>query len=206
MSGSGRWNCLSRARLLDILAVLASSSIVFIGLVYAQVVRTYDLTTLLVSVVIPLVFGVAVFSVRKNRVLLFSFLALIWAVVDDAPVYFDSVLTWPEVTRFHPFIPRLEMNLVIHLLTLLFLYLAMREALKGTGVGLLQAPGVVVLAFLAFVFAYAQNIPLLAVQLLVANFWYPFDLVEKLLSIFFIWLAVKEAGRLEPGAPVVPSG
>ena len=167
------------------------------GLSYALVAETYDATTLIVSVVTPLVFGSAIFSLRKNRILVFSFLAYIWAVVDDAPVFFDSVLTWPEVTAFHPFLSRLEMNVVIHVLTLLFLYLAIRESLKGTGIGVLEAPGVVVLAFVAFVLAYAQNIPLYAVQAIVETSWYQFDFAEKLLSILFLYFAFREAARLK---------
>ena len=186
-----------RAALLDFLAILATSLVVIGGLLYASVTKTYDVSTLMVSVVLPLVFGSYVFSIRKNRILLFSFLALIWAVVDDAPVYFDSVLTWPEITRFHPFFPRLLMNVVIHLLTLLFLYLAIRESLKGTGIGILKAPEVVLLAFVAFIFAYAQNIPLLTIQRIVKTSWYQFDLAEKLLSVFFLCLAFWAAARLK---------
>ena len=192
-----------RSALLDILAILATSLVVVAGLLYALVAKTYDATTLMVSVVSPLVFGSAIFSLRKNRILLFSFLAYIWAVVDDAPVYFDSVLTWPEVTRFHPFLPRLEMNVVIHALTLFFLYLALRESLKGTGLGVLQAPGAVILAFVAFVLAYAQNIPLYAIQVAVRTSWYQFDFAEKVLSILFLCFAFREAARLKPSqAPV----
>jgi len=181
----------------DLLAIIATSLVVIGGLFYALVAKTYDTTTLLVSVVSPLVFGSAILSLRKNRILLFSFLAYIWVVVDDAPVFFDSVLTWPDVTRFHPFLPRLEMNVVIHVLTLLFLFLAIRESLRGTGIGVLEAPGVVILAFVAFVFAYAQNIPLHAIQRIVETSWYQFDFTEKMLSIFFLYLTFKEAARLK---------
>ena len=186
-----------RAVLLNLLAVLATSLVVIGGLLYAQVSKTYDATTLVVSVVAPLIFGCVVLSIGKNRALLFSFLAYFWAVVDDAPVYFDSVLTWPEITRFHPFLPRLLMNVGIHLLTLIFLYLAIRESLKGTGLGVLEAPEVVILAFLAFVLAYAQNIPMYVIQLLVETSWYQFDLTEKLASIFLLCLAFWEAARLK---------
>jgi len=187
-----------RDALLDLLAVLAVSLVVVGGLFYALVAKTYDATTLMISVVSPLVFGSAIFSLRKNRILLFSFLAYIWAVVDDAPVFFDSVLTWPEVTAFHPLFPRLEVNVAIHALTLLFLYLALRESLKGTGLGVLQAPGAVILAFVAFVIAYAQNIPLYAIQVTVETSWFQFDFAEKLLSILFLYFAFREAARLKP--------
>jgi hypothetical protein len=193
---------IARAALYDFLAVLAASSVVIVGLLYAEVVYVFDLTTLLVSVVLPLTLGSAIFLVRKNRTLLFAFLAFFWAVVDDRPVFFDSVLTWPEVTRFHPFLPRLFMNIVIHALTILFLYLMIRELMKGSGVRLRNAPIVIILASVAFVLAYAQNIPLAAIQNVVEAgsnpaSWYPFDIATKLTSIFFLCLTVWQATKLK---------
>lgn len=186
-----------RAALLDLLAILIASLVVIACLLYAQVTGTYDATTFMVSVVLPLVLGSAILSVRKERILLFAFLAYLWAVVDDAPVFFDSILTWPEVTRFHPFLPRLFMNIVIHALTALFLYLTIRESMKGTSVRLRNSLRVIILTSAAFVLAYAQNIPLVAIQNLVATSWYPFDFTEKVVSIFFLYLAVREATRLK---------
>jgi hypothetical protein len=187
-----------RAALFDLLAILAASLVAVACLLYAQVTGTYDATTFMVSVVLPLVLGSVILSVRKERVLLFAFLAYFWAVVDDAPVYFDSILTWPEVTRFHPFLPRLFMNVVIHALTALFLYLTIRESLKGRSVRLRDALGVIILASVAFVLAYAQNIPLAPIQSAVETSWYPFDFAEKLVSIFFLCLAVREVTGLKP--------
>lgn len=183
---------IGRAALFDILAILAASLVVVACLLYAQVTGTYDLTTFMVSVVLPLVLGSVILSVRKERTLLFAFLAYFWAMVDDAPVFLDSVITWPEVTRFHPFLPRLFMNIVIHALTALFLYLTIRESMKETNVGLRNAPRVIILTLVAFVLAYAQNIPLVAIQKVVETSWYPFDFTEKLVSIFFLYLAVRE--------------
>jgi len=188
---------LSRAVLYDILAVLAASLVVVAALLYAQVTGTYDATTFVVSVVLPLVLGSAILSVSKERILLFAFLAYFWTVVDDAPVFFDSVLTWPEVTRFHPFLPRLFMNIVIHALTAIFLYLTIRESIKGTSVRLENTVRVIALSSIAFVLAYAQNIPLASIQSLVQTSWYPFDLTEKLVSILFFYLAVREAMKMK---------
>ena len=193
---------IGRAALYDILAVVAASSVVLVGLLYAEVVYVFDATTLLVSVVLPLTLGSAILLVRRNRTLLFAFLALFWTVVDDRPVYFDSVLTWPEVTRFHPFLPRLFMNIVIHGLTILFLYLMIRESMKGTGVRLWKAPWVIILTSVAFVLAYAQNIPLPVIQNVVEAgsnpaSWYPFDVATKLSSIFFLYLALRQAMKLK---------
>ena len=196
---------IGRAVLYDFLAILAASLVVLAGMLYAAVTGTYDATTFLVSILVPLVLGSAFLSIRKERIALFAFLAYFWAVVDDGPVFFDSVLTWPEVTRFHPFLPRLFMNIVIHALTALFLYLAMRESIKGTGASLRKAPKVIIiLTSAAFVVAYAQNIPLTAIQNVVDASWYAFDITEKSASIVLfcvaVWLAVKlKAGQSRAG-------
>jgi hypothetical protein len=68
--------------------------------------------------------------------------------------------------------------------------------LKGTGLRLRDAPGVIVLTSVAFVLVYAQNIPLAAIQNVVMSSWYPFDIAEKSASIFFLCLAVWQAGKL----------
>jgi hypothetical protein len=193
---------IGRAALYDFLAVLAASLVVVACVVYAEVRYLYDARTFLVCILLPLVFGIAVLSLRKDRTLLFAFLALFWAVIDDRPIFFDSILTWPEVTRFHPFLPRLFMNIVIHALTILFLYLTMRESMKGSGVRLSKAPRVIILASVAFVLAYAQNIPLAVIQDVVQAgsnpaSWYPFDVEAKLSAIFFLCLAVWQAKRLK---------
>jgi len=188
-----------RSPLYDLLAIMAASIVVVACVYYPLVTGNYDASTFLVSVVLPLVLGTAILYVRKDRVILFAFLAYIWAVLDDAPVFFDSVLTWPEVTRFHPFLPRLFMNLVIHGLTIAFLYLSIRESTKRTGVRLQNSTKVIMLAAVAFVLAYAQNIPLAAIQSLVAASWYPFDLAEKLASIFVFYIAIREATKLGGG-------
>jgi hypothetical protein len=190
-----------RSALYDLLAVLAVSLVVVASVIYAEVRYIYDARTFLLCILLPLVFGIAVLSLRKDRTILFAFLAMFWAVIDDRPIFFDSILTWPEVTRFHPFLPRLFMNIVIHALTIIFLYLTIREAMKGSGVRMRKAPLVIVLATVSFVFAYAQNIPLAVIQNVVqagANpaSWFPFDLEAKLSAIFFLCLAVWQAKKL----------
>ena len=187
---------IGRAALYDVLAVLAASLVVIAGMLYAAVTGTYDATTFLVSILLPLVLGSAFLSARRERIALFAFLAYFWAMVDDGPVFFDSVLTWPEVTRFHPFLPRLFMNIVIHALTALFFYLAMRESTKDTGASLRKAPKVIILTSIAFVAAYAQNIPLTAIQNVVDTSWYAFDIAEKSASVFFFCVGVWQATKL----------
>jgi len=186
------------------LALLAAVLVLLAGVFYSRAMDTYDLTTLLVSVVAPLVLGAVVLYAGGERITLFAFLAYFWAVVDDRPVFFDSVLTWPEVTRFHPFLPRLFMNIVIHALTLFFLYLAIREAAGRSDKRLRAMPSVVVLTLIAFILAYAQNIPLAWIQSLVQTSWYPFDVTEKLASVLVLGIAFRQilkrsdrAGRID---------
>jgi len=201
-----KWTLTGKGALYDFLAIIAASLVVVAGMLYTVVAGTYDATTFLVSVLLPLVLGSAFLLVRKERIALFAFLAYFWAVVDDGPVFFDSVLTWPEVTRFHPFLPRLFMNIVIHALTVLFLYLAIRESTKGTGASLRKSPRVIILTSAAVVAAYAQNIPLTAVQNVVDASWYAFDITEKSVSIFLfcmaLWLAMKPKASHSQVGPI----
>ena len=195
-----------RAIFFDTIALILTSAIVVYGLQYAYVVYTFDLTTLIISVILPLCLGSFFLALTGERILVYAFLAYIWAVVDDMPVFFDSVLTWPEVTRFHPFLPRLFMNIVIHGLTIGFLYLAIREALKGRTTKGIRMYSVALLVLVAFVLAYAQNLPLNIIQNLVENSWYPFDLAEKLASLAVFGIAVylsKTSQRQAP--PPTPS-
>lgn len=185
---------ITRANILDLLAALGASFVVLAGLAYAYIVYEYNVTTLVVSVLLPLVIGSGILA-RRSRILLFSFLALFWAIIDDSPVFFDSVLTWPQVTRFHPFLPRLYMNIVIHALTLLFLYLALREGMKGKSVSRAKEIAVALLGLVVFGLAYAQNIPLAAIQNAVESSWYAFDVAEKVLSIGVLAIAVHIAKR-----------
>ena len=95
-----------------------------LSLLYVYLNQDFDLSTLLAGVVIPLSLGVVVLLAARRRVMLLVFVAYFWSLVDDKPVNFDSVLTWPEVTRFHPAGPHIFMEVLLHLLTLLFLALA----------------------------------------------------------------------------------
>jgi hypothetical protein len=195
-----------RAAFYDVLAVLAASLVVVACLVYAEWYGVFDATMFLVGVVVPLGLGSGIISVRRDRILLFAFLAYIWAVLDDAPVFLDSLLTWPQVTRFHPFLPRLFMNIVIHGLTAFFMFVAVREAMKGKNTSLRNAPLVVALAVVAFVLAYAQNIPLDVIQNAVTDAWFPFDIAEKLSSILVFYLALREATKSKVDPKTRPNG
>jgi len=190
----------SRATTYGVLSILGAATVVIAAVAYAEIVYTYDLTTLIVSVITPLALGSFLINLRRSRVMLYAYLAFIWAVLDDRPIFFDSFLTWPEVTRFHPFLPRLFMNIVIHGLTLVFLYLSVREASKLSKTSFWRSPLVLVLAAIFLVLAYAQNIPLSIVQDVVQAgsnpaSWYPFDLITKLLALLFLYVTLSEAAR-----------
>ncbi len=157
--------------------------------------QAFDITTLLGGVVLPLVFGSAVLIVTKQRIAIFAFLAFFWSLIDDAPVNFDSVLTWPEVTRVHPAGPHLFMEALLHVLTAVFLCLALREALKGTSLTREKVFGVALLTAAAFVLSYAQNLPLADLSTIVEQDWYQLDLAEHLASIALLYIAVRLAMR-----------
>ena len=166
-----------------------------------------DWTDFVLAVVLPIALALAFFEIWKQRILLFAFFAFIWSATDDAPVYLDSVFTWPEVTSGpqHVFL-----EILIHVLTIIFLYLTVREALKGTKITRQKIILVAILSALAFAFSYAQNIPLNVIKEATADSWYQFDIVEHLLSLVFLSLAVLLAKREEristlPEKGVLPS-
>ncbi|MGD0637245.1 MAG: hypothetical protein ABSA72_04320 [Nitrososphaerales archaeon] len=186
--------------------VAAASLGVLASLWYVYQNQAFDATTLLGGVVLPLAFGSAVLFVAKQRIALFAFLALFWSLIDDAPVNFDSVLTWPEVTRTHPAGPHDFMEILLHLLTIVFLCLALREALKGTSFTEEKALSISLLTAAAFVLSYAQNLPLDALRTVVENDWYQLDLAEHLASIFFLYVAVRLAMRPSGAGPTTSPG
>jgi hypothetical protein len=188
--------------MIDLLAVLATSAVVVSATAYAEIVYVYDLTTLVLCVIVPIVLGSLFMYATKSRIMFYAFLGFIWAALDDRPIFFDSVLTWPEVTRFHPLLPRLLMNIVIHGLTVVFYYLALREATRDNKVGLFRSPEPLILAAISCVAAYAQNIPIAFIQNIVQagtnpSSWYPFDFVTKLIGVLFLYLALGEAVKLK---------
>lgn len=128
-------------------------------------------------------------SKEGGRLLFFAFMAYFWSLIDDGPVGFDSVFTWPEVTSGlqHTFL-----EILLHALTLGFMYLAIREALKGTGLASGGRVKVSLLVLAAFWASYAQNTPLSWVQALTASNWYALDAVEHTVSVAFFALAIRQ--------------
>jgi len=177
----------------NVLALFVVSLVLLASLLYVYLYPAYDATTLLVGVILPLAFGSIVFAAIKKWVFLFAFLAYFWSLVDDKPVQFDSVLTWPEVTRFHPSGPHIFMEFVLHALTIIFLSLAVIEGLKGTSLNVQKALKVFLLTLVAFVLSYAQNIPLDAVQSIVTQDWFQLDIIEHLASVLVFFFAIREA-------------
>lgn len=165
----------------------------------------YDSSVLVFGVVVPLLVGCLCLYFTDQRVLLLGFFAIFWSVVDDAPVFFDSALTWPRVTGFHPYLPHHVTEVVLHILTFAFLLLSARLALGRSRVSGRRALSAYLLVLLAFVASYAQNIPLVAVEIFVYRSWYQLDVIEHLATVALYGLALWVArgpGLLPPEAPV----
>src|SRR5579875_489711 len=151
------------------------------------------------GVALPIVLALLTFGVKRKFILLFAFLAYIWAVTEDAPLYLDSIFTWPEVTSGlqHTFL-----EILFHVLTALFMFLVVRQALRQSnrimqlhhenhGKARISSSSLLLsslLAFFAFILSYSQNIPLAEIEALARNSWYMLDFIEHLFSIIFLYL------------------
>jgi hypothetical protein len=166
--------------------------------VYVSYNQAFDYSTFFIGVVIPLAVGWALFRLRDDRFLLFAFLGYLWSVVDDAPVNFDSVFTWPEVTRLNPLLPHLTLELLLHLATLGFMYLSVREVSGGAlklETGRLR---IYMLLAISFLLSYFQNIPLHSVQSIARSSWYQLDVTEHIASVMVFGIALFIARNLHP--------
>ena len=186
------------------LAALAAALGVVATQTFVLYNQAFDYTTFLVGVAAPLALGVAAFAVVKDRVLLLAYLGLFWSFVEDAPVYLDSLHTWPEVTRFNPYLPHLALEILFHAATLGFLLLAAREALGRPRPASPTTLVVYVLTLAAFVLAYAQNLPVEGVQAYVESSWYTLDVAEHLASAGVLGLALVLASRTGKGGRAYP--
>ena len=176
-----------------LLKIIAAFLITLLSLYYVYVNPAYDLGTFIVGVALPLLLGSILLLAGNHRLLLFVFIAYFWSLVDDAPVNFDSVLTWPEVSRYNPVFPHYLMEVILHVLTLSFLYLVVHESLKGKVLSISEQVEVGLLTLVAFGLSYAQNIPLTVIQRIVADRWYQLDLVEHVVSSLALFLALRIA-------------
>jgi len=124
----------------------------------------------------------------EGRIAYLAFLGFFWSLIDDGPVDFDSVSTWPEVTSG---LQHTITEVVLHLLTAAFMYLTVREALNGKRVASRKALQISILTLAAFWAAYFQNTPLEIVQRVAQSAWYPLDIVEHALSLALFYLAIR---------------
>lgn len=159
---------------------------------YVYLHSRYDLSVLLVGAVVPLALSVVLPLYSRNRTLLFVFLAYYWSLVEDGPVFLDSVFTWPEVTSAPP---HLLLEVLYHLLTAAFLVLAVREWMKGRPGSASKTVVIGLLIAAAFVLAYAQNIPLGPIQSVVLGQWYALDVAEHVFSALVLLLALGLSSR-----------
>ncbi|MDG6934085.1 MAG: hypothetical protein JRN68_05260 [Nitrososphaerota archaeon] len=146
----------------------------------------YDLSTFVLGVLSPVSAGIILMWKPAYRVALYSYLAIYFSLADDAPIFLDSVLTWPEVTRYHPFLPHLSLEITLHLLTGVFIYLALKEVAPRIRWLSFRGVASILLGFFALVFCYAQNLPVQWIQLIVEKDWYTLDVVEHMIAILFL--------------------
>jgi hypothetical protein len=189
---------LSQVTRLGILEIALAFVVTFSCLYYAYLNPAYDLGTLMIGVVLPVAFGSSLLLVGRQRILFFVFFAYFWSLVDDAPVHFDSVLTWPEVTRYQPVVPYF-MDYVLLVVVLASFCLVVRESLKGKGTTRGEKVMFSFLTLVVFGLSYLQDIEVDAVHRLVASYWYPLDLVEHIASaavlVFVLKLALSRPSR-----------
>lgn len=169
--------------------------------VYVGYVQVFDAWAFLIGVGLPLSVGSILVAFTGQRALLLAYLGLFWSVVEDGPVYLDSIFTWPEVTRFHPALPHYSLEVLFHLLTLVLVLLSIREVVAGARPPSEKALSAYLLGFAAFVLAYAQNIPLDSIQSVVEGSWYQLDIVEHLASVLVFSVALLLAGYRFGSAP-----
>jgi len=87
-----------------------------------------DLFWLFAAVIIPIV--ISYILLRNNIFLFYSYAGIFLSIIDDAPVYFDSVFTWPEVTRYNPAFHHFFMEVILHFLTLVLLLVSINTFVK----------------------------------------------------------------------------
>lgn len=172
------------------------------------------------SVLIPIILASVAFLTGRMRILWFAFMAYIWSVTDDAPVYLDSIFTWPEVTSGFQ---HMFLEVLLHLLTLLFMSLALEEAFKlrrerilveepfrsanrkiSTKIGKRRLLVIISFTLLALISSYAQNLPLAFLESISGEAWYRLDILEHIISIAFLYAAVRFTISIPPLAKAQP--
>jgi hypothetical protein len=181
-----------RRRQLEAIAILFVILLVVIPQYYLAVAQpNEDWTVAIWAVALPAIVGSAVFLALGRRTYLFIFLAYLWSVTDDNPVNLDSIYSWPEVTSG---LHHTVVEVLLHALTALFLYLAIREAFKGDRN--LTPPKLFTVSLLtvaAFAAASVSIIPLPALQAAIPTNWYQIDVIGHAASIGLMCAAIWEA-------------
>jgi len=181
--------------LVGVLAILSATLLLLVTQYYVAVLHPgLDWKAFAVGVALPAIGGSAILLAAKSRVVLFTFLAYLWSVTDDAPVNLDSVYTWPAVTSG---LQHTVAEVILHLLTLAFMYLAVKEAFRGSGreTSLRKLSRVLVLVIAAFVLASVSIVPLPGLRAAISSGWYQIDVVGHLMSLAFLSVALREAAR-----------
>jgi hypothetical protein len=182
---------LNRRTAYDFVSIASVTLSVIIPQAYLQVTQVnLDWIAFLTSVALPICLAIFLFWFRGRKILFLVFVAYIWAVTEDAPVFLDSVYTWPEVTSG---LQHSILEIIFHILTVIFMILAYREALKGTAITKRKLLGITLLGIIAYVLSYAQNIPLVSIQEIVQENWLGLDLVEHVTSITILGVAIRKA-------------
>jgi hypothetical protein len=179
---------------LDAIAVLFAILLVVVPQYYIAVAQpNLDWTVIIYAVALPAIAGSATFLALGRRTYLFVFLAYLWSVTDDNPVNLDSVYTWPEVTSgLHHVI----MEVLLHALTALFLWLAVREAFKdGGNLTSSRSFTASLLTIAAFGAASVSIIPLPSLQAAISTNWYQIDIVAHVISIGLMRASIWEAAK-----------
>lgn len=176
------------------IAILFVTLLVIIPQYYINVAQpNLDWTVFVYAVALPAVIGSAVFLAQRERVYLYLFLAYLPSLTDDSPVNLDSIYTWPEVTSGFQHVAT---EALLHALTLIFLVLAVRAALRvGGNSTFARSLSVWLLTMAAFGAASISIIPLPSLQAAIAANWYPIDIVGHATSLAFVCSAMLVAVR-----------
>jgi len=66
------------------------------SLLFAHYYGKYDAIMLFATMLLPITY--AILALSKQGPFFYAYIAYLFSLTDDAPVYLDSVFTWPEVT------------------------------------------------------------------------------------------------------------
>ena len=174
--------------------IIASFVITILCLGYVYLNQDFDLGTLLIGVILPFAAGFFILLVLKQRILLFVFVAYFWSLVDDAPVHFDSILTWPQVTRYQPFIPYF-VDFILLAVVLTSFSLAIRECLKGKQASRDRRIQLGFLTLIVFALSYLQDVEIEPFHSIVFQYFYELDLVEHIASAAVLYFTIRLALR-----------